>query len=195
MRAALELFIGQGFQSTSVRQVAERAEVAEQTIYSIFRDKIGLLRDATAYYVEAAGNDADARLLDALRREPDPLTRIRIAARDSRQTWEGTALELELMVLNANSTDSRLKDLERMARQFKLEGAMAVCEILFPDEIRRPDFSLEQIAEVAAAVDSAATVTSLVKMGWTMDQWESWVADFLTHFLAPEWLDEHRPNG
>ncbi|HEX9855097.1 MAG TPA: TetR/AcrR family transcriptional regulator [Acidimicrobiia bacterium] len=190
MDAALSLFMRQGFQNTSVRQVAECAEVSEQTIYNIFEDKIGLLRDSTAHYVEVQGSDADAGLLDALRSEPNPLKRIRIAARDSRETWESTALELELMVFHANSSDPRLKDLERMGRQYKLEGALAVCELLFPDEVRRPDLSLEQIAELVTAIDSAATVTSLMETGWTMDQWEGWVADFLNHFFDPTWLNE-----
>jgi hypothetical protein len=67
---------------------------------------------------------------------------------------------------------------------------LAVCELLFPDEVRRPDLSLEQIAELVTAIDSAATVTSLMETGWTMDQWEGWVADFLNHFFDPTWLNE-----
>jgi hypothetical protein len=42
--------------------------------------------------------------------------------------------------------------------------------------------------EFATAIDSAATVTTLLKLGWSMDQWERWVADLLVLFLDPVWV-------
>lgn len=185
IESALELFLAQGFEETSVRQVAEGAQVSEQTVYNLFEDKIGLLREATVHYIDSDLEDPDAGLFDALRLEPDPLKRIRIVARDSRETWEGSALELELLVFHNRSSDPRLKELERIGRQYKYEGTRAVCEILFPDELRRPDYTLDEIAAIATAIDSAATVTSLLDHGWTMSQWEDWIADFLSNFLDP----------
>jgi AcrR family transcriptional regulator len=173
----------QGFRETSVRQVAERAEVSEQTVYNAFGDKIGLLWHAGMRYIDAGGGQDEQALLDALRAEPDPTERIRLVARSSRETWESGALELELLAFSAESRDPRLQDLEQRGLKHKLESTRAVCEILFPEGIRRPGLTLDDIAEFATAVDSAATVTTLLKLGWTMDRWERWVSDFLSLFL------------
>jgi AcrR family transcriptional regulator len=178
----------QGFSATSVREVAERADVSEQTVYNSFGDKIGLLWNAGMRYIEAGGGGAEQAFLDALRAEPDPMERIRLVARNSRETWENGALELELMTFSAEARDPRIQDLEERGLGYKLESTRVVCEILFPDEIRRPGLELDHLVEFATAIDSAATVTTLLKLGWSMDQWERWVADLLVLFLDPVWV-------
>jgi AcrR family transcriptional regulator len=184
--AALELFMSQGFQTTAIREIAERAEVSEQTVYNAFGDKIGLLWNAGMRYIDAGGGAEEQAFLDALRAEPDPLKRVRMAARDSRQTWESGALELDLMTLSTDARDERLHELAERGLRHKLASTRAVCEILFPDEIRRRDLSLDDVIEFATAVDSAATVTTLIKLGWTMERWERWIAEFLLLFLDPD---------
>ena len=42
---------------------------------------------------------------------------------------------------------------------------------------------------VFTAIDTAATVSKLIKLGWTLDDYENWVVQFLTLFLDPDWLD------
>ena len=183
--AALELFMSQGFGRTTVRQVAKRAEVSEQTVYNAFGDKIGLLYHGAIEYIGQAGGPDEAEFLAALQAEPNPLARIRMVARNSRETWEGGALELEQMVYGGELQDPRLDELREMALAHKLASTRAVCEVLFPDEIRRDGLTLDQIAAFTTAVDSAATVTTLRALGWSMDQWEAWAVEFLALFLKP----------
>ena len=68
-QAALALFTEQGFSETSIREVAERASVSEQTIYKAFGDKVGLLSEAAAQYIETGGGGAEAAFLEALEAE------------------------------------------------------------------------------------------------------------------------------
>lgn len=185
--AALELFMANGYQDTSVKQVAERAAVSEQTVYNSFRDKVGLLLSAAMAYMDPDEDNPDTEFLDELRAESDPLERIRMTARSSRETWEGGALQLESMVFSTDARDPRLVELEEKSFTYKYQNTREVCEILFPKEIRHAGLSLDDIAAFATAVDSAATVTTLLKLGWTMDKWEEWIAELLALFLDPDW--------
>jgi AcrR family transcriptional regulator len=183
--AALELFTRNGFAETSVRQVAERAQVSEQTVYNGFTDKIGLLHAAGLEYADLSAGREEAAFLEALRAEPDPLKRIRMVARGSREIWESGAIGLEMLVLNHEIRDPRMEELERISMQHKLDGTRETCAILFPDEVRRPDLSLDDIVVFATAVDAGSVVKTVLELGWTMDQWEEWLVQLLMLFLDP----------
>lgn len=187
----MELFTAQGFQPTTVRQVAERASVSEQTVYNVFGDKVGLLYAAGMHAINSGVGDPEAGLLETLQGEENPIERIRIVARYSRRTWEGGSLELELMVFSPYVKDPRLVDLAEQALAHNLASTKAICEVLFPDPIRRPGLSIEDIATFATALDSAFTITTLTKLGWTMEQWEEWAIQLLTLFLDPDWVAEN----
>jgi AcrR family transcriptional regulator len=183
--AALELFTRAGFAETSIREIAARAQVSEQTVYNGFADKVGLLHAAGMEYADLSAGRAEAEFLDALRAESDPLERIRMVARGSRETWESGAIELEMLVLNHEIRDPRMEELERVAMQHKLDGTRAVCEVLFPDDIRRQDVSLDDIVVFGTAIDSGSVVKTVLELGWTMDQWEAWLVQLLSLFLDP----------
>jgi AcrR family transcriptional regulator len=183
--AAIELFTSQGFAATSIREIAERADVSEQTVYNSFGDKIGLLVSAGTSYAESSAGQQEVAFLAALAAEPDPIERIRLVARSSRRIWEGGAAELERITLIPELTDPRLEEAARKSLEYKHANTRATCAILFPDGLRRPGLELDHIAAFATAIDSGVTVTTLRSLGWSMDDWEAWVVDLLTLFLDP----------
>lgn len=181
----MELFNVQGFSQTTMKQVADKAEVSEQTVYNVFDDKIGLLHAAGMHAIETGTGDPELELIEALRAEPDPLERIRIAARATREIWGGGALELEQIVSNPDVKDPRLIELSEKALTHTFTMTRVMVEILYPDDIRRPETSLDDIAAYFTAVDTAATVSKLIKLGWTLHDYEEWVNKILTLFLDP----------
>jgi AcrR family transcriptional regulator len=197
LQAALELFTQQGFDQTSIRQVAERAAVSDQTVYNSFGDKIGLLQQAGLMFVSHE-DPAELAFLETLRAEADPVARIRMVARQSRDFWEQGAepiLQLELLVIHPATRDPRLAELADLGIAHKHAGTRAICEILYPDGTRHPGFDLDEIAEFATALDSASVVISLQRMGWSMDRWERWVISMLTLFLDPSVVAGDRQAG
>jgi hypothetical protein len=145
-------------------------------------------------YADLALGEADAAFVEALRAEPDPRERIRMVARGSRELWVSGALEMDLMISNAEPKDVRLEELQRRSLEYRLESTREVCEVLFPDDIRRPDVRLEDIVAFGTAVDSAAVVTTLVALGWSMDQWETWLVQLLELFLDPAHVPDAGPS-
>ena len=191
LQVAMELFNAQGYTKTTVRQVADRAEVSDQTVYNVFGDKVGLLCAAGMHAMETGSGDPDVELITALRAEPDPTERMRIAARATKEIWEGGAFELEQMVFSPDVKDPRLIELSEKALAHTFASTRDLVEILYPDEIRRPGVSLDDIAAYFTAVDTAATVSKLLKLGWTLQHYEKWVVELLTLFLDPERVDRH----
>ncbi len=185
LEAALSLFETGGFRGTTVKQVAERASVSEQTVYNVFGDKTGLLYEVGIYAMSSGDGGTGAEFFEALSAEPDPMKRIRLAARFGREQWQEGAVELDLMLFSPDIKDPRLVDLAQQVLAFKFEINRAMFEILFPDSIRRPGVSVDQIATFAAAVDSGYSITTLMKLGWTMDQYEAWIVQLLSLFLDP----------
>ncbi|MEJ2239421.1 MAG: TetR/AcrR family transcriptional regulator [Gemmatimonadales bacterium] len=196
LETAIALFTRQGFQDTSVKEIAEHASVSEQTVYNAFGDKVGLLVNAGLLYMESGGPAEDAAFIEALRAQPDPIQRIRMVAQDSRQTWESGALQLELMAFNDQIRDPRIQDLAKNGLEYKRASAERVSRAVFPDSIRHPDIEIEDIVTFAMAVDSASTVSTLLRLGWTMDQWQEWLERILFLFLKADQItpDPHNPN-
>ena len=83
IHGAQELFVTMGYARATISEIAQRAGVAVETVYSAFGNKRTLLRHV--WYVSFRGDDADIRLLDrpeirAVLAEPDLATRLRAHA-------------------------------------------------------------------------------------------------------------------
>lgn len=181
--AARELFLANGYAGTSVKAIAKRAEVAEQTVYNAFGDKASLLfavgerivnrQDDPARYMETAA-------VEELRAEPDPVERIRIVARWASESWEQGMLEFETMLFGAMHDDDRLRETADRALQSKREAYDGVAAILFPDDLRRHDVALDDVTDLMLAIDSAPTVRFLIEdCAWTYDKYEDWLVELM----------------
>ena len=184
LTAAKQLFLAKGYAATSVKSVAEAASVSEQTVYNAFGDKATLLLAVGEQVLRAEDSEG---WIARMRAEPDPIRRIELVASWSRDLWEHGLLELEAMLLEAGSVDARLAEVAEHARQSKLQMHRSLSAILFPDEIRRPDVTLDEVAGLTMAIDSAAVVRTLVShLGWTFETYERWLVEILVRtFLAP----------
>jgi AcrR family transcriptional regulator len=83
LRAAHDLFVGQGYGRTTIAEVARAAGVAVETVYAAYRNKPTLLRQV--WYATFRGDEQDIRLLDrpeirAVLAEPDLATRLQAHA-------------------------------------------------------------------------------------------------------------------
>ncbi len=147
--AALEVFAANGFESTSISQIATAAGIGKGTVYEYFGSKAELTVAAAAAWVESI-EEGVAPLLDA---DEDPQTRLRIL------TGASTAAFLEdrrMILLFLGIIQLFLRDrslLERFAVVRKVSGPMrrAIRQILL-DGVSQGVFR----AEVARDADRIA---------------------------------------
>src|ERR1700746_603666 len=89
LAAAHELFVRQGYTGTTIRQIADQADVAWQTVYAVFGGKPAIL--SAVFDVDVAGDDEpvpvpERPFVQAISDAGDPRDKARIFARHLRDT-------------------------------------------------------------------------------------------------------------
>ena len=185
--AANELFISQGYGQTTVKQVAERAGVAVETVYAAFRTKAALLRHV--WYVDFRGDEAEVTLYDraemqAILAEPDLRARIRrhaafVTASNRRiapllEALTGAAAsEPDAVAMLTEWADRRLDVATRYAHAAAATGQLGVAE----EECRDVLF---------ATMDGTLWSRFVGQRGWTDERFADWLAAMWISMLVRE---------
>jgi len=184
--AAAELFEAQGYGRTTVRQIADAAGVAADTVYATFGAKARVL---TALIDSRLAPEGETSLLDrpevvAVRDEPDPRQQIRLFARDIaalsarvRPVFEvlrtAAAVDSDMAAVHAEMEGYRAGNMRRAAEWIAAHGPL-----------RAP---VEQVADTLWALASPDVARLLcVHRGWTDEQYADWLADTLIRALLPD---------
>ena len=184
IRAALELFAEQGFVATTIQAVADRADVAVQTVYAVFGNKRELLRQALEASVVGAGDFAsfsDRPDAQAITEEPDPRRRAEmdaaLAARISpvitpiaRAVREAAAVDSDFAATAEAITAQRRIDMERAAEMLAGDDGLKI-----PLE--------EAIGTLYVLYGPDVYVALTEDLGWSMEQYEHWLATMLYRTL------------
>lgn len=182
IRAARDLFVGEGYGRTTIAEVAQAAGVAAETVYAAYHNKPTLLRQV--WYATFRGDEDDVRLLDrpeirAVLAEPDLATRLRAHAvaltpvfrriTPLLRALEGAATsEPAATAMLTEFDERRLDAAKHYARAAAATGQLAVSE----DECR--DL-------LAATMDGALWHRLVDERGWYDDRYAQllgsmWVA-------------------
>jgi AcrR family transcriptional regulator len=108
---ALRLFGEQGYQATTVEQIAAAAEVSPSTFFRYFPTKEDLVLQ----------DDMDTRMIEALERQPaglGPITAVRAASREVFASYTAADLEeiQQTMALTLSVPEVRARALDEFAR-------------------------------------------------------------------------------
>ena len=189
LTAARELFVEQGYPTTTIAAVARRAQVSPDTVYSVFGSKATLLKEVLDLVV--AGDDEDVAVLD----RPDP--QAMRAEQDQRR-------QLVMFAAGITAQLERIRPLDDVLR-----GAAAVdpaaAELRDDLQLRQRRAAMRTIVSWIAANgplrerlsedDAAAVVWTLTSpevhgmlrdtWGWPRERYEKWLRDTLTSSLLP----------
>jgi AcrR family transcriptional regulator len=186
-QAAHQLFTGQGYAATSIRAVAERAGVAEKTVYLAFPTKLDLLKEVVE--VAIVGDDqpipvAERDWWQAMAGEPDLVRKLERLADASLAVHLRTAEVFE-MARGAAAADPHAAELWRFGKR----AHRTDCERLADNLVAHPT--------IPAGVDRDRLVATLftllgpetyrqvvVDLGRTPDQYRAWLLDSLRRLLG-----------
>jgi AcrR family transcriptional regulator len=115
---ALRLFREQGYQATTVEQIAAAAEVSASTFFRYFPTKEDLVLQ----------DDMDGRMIEALERQPaslGPVAAVRTATREVFASYSAADLAViqESTALQLTVPEIRARALDEFARTIKVVGA------------------------------------------------------------------------
>jgi len=187
VEAATRLFIAQGYQATSVAQIAEQAGVAVQTLYN----SIGIKRDVLSRVLDfaAAGEQAPTPVPAFMqaRAEPenDPRRIIEQLVEFWRKALARTAPIFRVM-RQAAALDPEVAELERRRAEQRLRNYGQAARLLAQRGGLRPGLGEDEAAAVIFAVGHPDAYRFLVaEQGWTVDRWAAWVRETLCAALLP----------
>ena len=187
LAAAHELFVDQGYGSTTIADVARAAGVAVETVYSAFRNKPTLLH--RAWDIAVGGDEQDVHLLDrpemrALLAEADLSTRFARFATVNTAIMRRTA-RLRLAVQGAAGSDqaaaallseidaARLEAMGVHARAAAATGQLAVPE--------------QECRDVLFATTDGSLWHNLVeRRGWPDEHYASWLGRLWVAMLVAQ---------
>jgi len=174
--AARDLFIDQGYASTTMADIACAAGVSVETIYAAFRNKATLLHKA--WDLTVGGDDQDIVFHErpevlAIRDEPDLAKRLMLHAAFSTQTAQWIA-PFQLMVQSAAGADpAAAAMLEEMGRQRFVGMTVMTAEAATTGQLA---VSEEECRDVIWSMTDGMLWHRLVnERGWTNERFADWL--------------------
>ena len=184
--AARALFLELGYVGTTINTIAERADVAPETVYSTFGNKRSLLSQLVD--ISIAGDVAAPPILEQgwvreLREELDVRRRLRMLARRGRLILERRAA-LDEVVRGAASADPGIAALRERGKDERFAGQRELLRIVAGDPGLGEGIDLEGAADILYALGSPEIYRLLVvDRGWSGDRFEAWYGATLESLL------------
>lgn len=187
VRAADELFRERGYAGATMKDIAERAGVARDTVHAAFGTKAGLIPaivDLRLVPDESVLNVADSPEGKAVKDETDPvrqielfaefITRLNVVLRPVFDVMRSAApSEPAVAETLATLEKNRMGNMQLYARWFAARGPLRM--------------STRKAGETIFAIVSPDVGRLLCdELGWTRKQHATWVADMLTRALLPD---------
>ena len=187
--AAHELFLQQGYAGTTIRDIADAAGVAPQTVYSRFGSKAAIVKELLD--VSIAGDDEPipvaerdwfTRVFDD---GIDGADRLRRYAHACRRILGGSGTTFEIVRRGADG-DPDLTALWTANQAQRRAVVRRVLDAVQADAPLRPELEGDRAVDVLYALHGPETFHLLVhESGWDLDEYEAWLADtFCAALLA-----------
>ena len=179
--SARDLFLEQGYATTTIDAISAKAGVAVSTVYAIFRNKRGILKAIReAWHQESRQRD----IYQQARQESDPYRRLDVAAHATRRQWETGA------AMTAIYESAAAVDPEAAAELHEaLQGRRASLNGFVWDmaAMLRPNLTVDQAIAIYLSLTHSAIYQELVHIaGWSPDEYERWLAATLKQQLLPD---------
>ena len=185
--AALRLFVEQGYLPTTMSAIAREAGVAVQTLYLAFGSKSSIL--SAALDVAIVGDDAPMPLLERpwvqkLRAEEDGQRAVALLCREVTKLFRRVApLHIAIRAATGDAEVANLLERDQQSRyatQRQFVGILA----------DKPGFNAELGEEratdiVYGVLSEAVYLLFCVDRGWSVADWNAWVAATLSSQLFP----------
>jgi AcrR family transcriptional regulator len=180
LAAAAELFLGGGYRSTTIADIARRAEVNVDTIYAVIGRKPDLVRELIERGLSGTDRPvpaADREYVAAIRAASTPAEKLRIYATATRAMHERTA-RLFGVLADAATTDDAARALHVELRERRARNMHEFVADLAASGGLRPELDLDEAADVVWATNSPEVYRLLVdERGWAPERYEVWLAD------------------
>jgi AcrR family transcriptional regulator len=183
--AARDLFLRDGFATTTVAAIAHQAAVSTETVYKTFGNKSGLIEALYQEAVQGEGLVPAYERSEELRAETDPHVVLRGWSRLSMEVGPRVAA-VQLLVRDASLSDPTLAALHARLDEDRLSRMTDNASYLHSAGHLRPDVTVAHAADLMWTVTAPETIDLLVhRRSWTLQQYADFIYETLAHGLLP----------
>ena len=185
--AAEALFERDGFRSTTIAAVAERAGVSAESIYKGFGTKAALAKAVFDFVI--AGDDEPVPVwrrseADAIRAEPDIRRKIMLYSRGLAARQQRSA-KVQILIRDGAHTDESLAALWQQLLAERLTGMTMLGRHLIESGQLREGIELDEVRDVLWTYTAVELYELLVvERGWPLDRYAEWIARAVTAALV-----------
>jgi AcrR family transcriptional regulator len=176
--AARRLFAAHGYRPTTMDAIAAEAGVAPRTVYTTFGAKREILSEICERWLFESG--AVGIVNEALL-EPDPAKRLRLAAHFLRALYS-SGFDVVQLFEAAMDDDAETRALLRAKLAGRNQAQNTVIASL-EGQLAMPVPAAQAVYRALAAPGIYQEL--VIESGWTVDQYEDWIADALRRQLLP----------
>ena len=182
LAAARSEFVGNGYAATTVQRIAEVADVAWQTVYSVFGTKATILKEL--FDVTVVGDDLPVPMVERpfvreIAAAPDPREKARIFAAHLRETLTRTA-EVVSVIEAAAAGDKEIAGVWQTLQEQRRFGMTQAVKAFRADGVLRRDLSEQRAVAVLWFLSGHSPYRALVsEHGLSVDEFEQWTAETL----------------
>jgi AcrR family transcriptional regulator len=184
--AAEDRFTRDGYAVTTMTAIADRADVAVQTLYAVFGTKRAILTeliDARILGDDQAGALKDRNDWQEMEREADPRRQVALLASIATRIGKRSGAIIEVMAAAAGA-DPDIAAVYRRQRQARYEDQRRIARSLARRHALRKGLSEAEAADVIWTLVNTRTYRSLVgERRWTDSRYERWLTDLLAGAL------------
>jgi AcrR family transcriptional regulator len=174
------LFAAQGYVSTTVEQIADRAGVSKPTVFASVGSKRTVLKELRD--LALAGDEKPIPVIERpwyqeVLTEPDPRRSLQLYARNVVRIQQRAA-EVEEVLRNAAAADPQLRELWQTSENERRVGARTVIDALLLKGPLKPGLDRDAAIDVLWVLTAGDTYRRLVhSRGWPIQRYEQWLAD------------------
>jgi AcrR family transcriptional regulator len=185
--AAADLFIGQGYGATSIRSIADAANVSPDTVYATFGSKARLLTALIDARLAPGGESSilERPEVQAIRDEPDPRRFLRLFARDYATMAERVRPVSEVL-RTAKAVEPEMAAIRDEIEGYRFQYMQTVVGWLAErSTLRMPQSRTAQVVWTLASPDVGRMLCDV--QGWSADDYAAWLEHTLVvTLLSPE---------
>lgn len=189
LAAARKLFVAEGYGATTIKAIADEADVAVQTVYAVFGSKRSVLGELMDFAI--AGDDAEIAInarewMRPVWEAPTAQDRLRAYAVAVRRIM-GSAADVFAVVASAATTDPDAVELAETTEQRRRTGAAMVVDSICAVGTLRSGLTAEHATDLLSLFNGPTVYLHLVRRaGWSAYQYQDWLADTLVGQLLDD---------
>jgi len=189
IEAARSLFFTKGYEPSTLQAIADAANISVETIYATFGNKLSVLRELVS--TTLVGDYEPVPLLERsfiqenIQRK-DPQAIIQHFAQDIFQIMTRMSPVFILLRSTARTNPEIAEYLNNMLQE-RRKGMDVFVNALKANTLLREGMDADQARDTTWALSSAEVFDLLTRdLGWTQEQYVSWLTDSLKRLLLPD---------